>query len=436
MSLAMRVVFLLLLCMRILCAEEEIVVHLLSDEQLYTMAVTQTQGSGFDQNYRNALTAVLRFDLGHNGHTRLVKGHGSLLNLDHWKRECIDFVAEMTINNSQLSAKVLDVKTGSIKLVDRLALTGDLAKDRYKVHQISDAISETFFNTPGVATSRVLYTVRTRKSTLSSTWTSEVWEADYDGANPRQLTSDGNLCVTPIYMPLRGQFMVVSYKVGQPKIYVSDGTNLKRLSYLRGNQLSPALSPRNDLIAFISDISGNPDLFIQEFSLEKGMVGKPRQIFTAPMATQGTPTFSPDGTKIAFVSNKDGTPRIYVLPVPGLGDGTLKLISKSHRGNTCPAWSPDGKKIAYCSTVKGTRQIMIYDLEKNEEIQLTDGGAHKENPTWAPNSLHLMFNTEINSTAELYLINLKQKDAVKISSGSGEKRFPAWEPYHSQQKRI
>lgn len=195
----------------------------------------------------------------------------------------------------------------------------------------------------------------------------------------------------------------------------------------------PTMSYQRDKVAFIGDITANPDLFLQPFHPEKGAIGKPYQIFSAPRSTQGTPTFSPDGKKVAFVSNKDGSARIYVMDIPAPGTNiknlSAKLISKTNRENSAPAWSPDGSKIAYCSSTKSVRQIWIYDFDKNEERQLTEGSGNKENPTWAPNSLHLMFNSTGGSGSELYLINLNQPEAVQITTGPGEKRFPNWEPF-------
>jgi TolB protein len=206
----------------------------------------------------------------------------------------------------------------------------------------------------------------------------------------------------------------------------------QRFSLLKGNQLLPAMSRQRDKIAFISDVTGNPDLFLQNFDAEKGPVGKPRQIYATHRATQGSPSFSPNGKEIAFVSNKDGSPRIYVMNIPAEGvalkDIKAKLITKTNRENTAPSWSPDGSKIAFCAQTKGVRQIWVYDLLTKMEKQVTTGPKNKENPTWAPNSLHLIFNTSDSGDSELYLMNLNQPDAVKISSGPGEKYFPSWEP--------
>jgi TolB protein len=212
---------------------------------------------------------------------------------------------------------------------------------------------------------------------------------------------------------------------------LKDGTG-QRLTYLPGTQLMPAVSWQRDKVAFISDVTGNPDLFVQPFSPETGAQGKPQQVFSAKQATQGSPCFSPDGKKLAFVSNKDGSPRIYVIsiPQPGASLKNIKanLITKRNRENSAPSWSPDGKKIAYCARSQGERQIWVYDFTTNEERQLTEGAGNKENPSWAPDSLHLVFNSSDTNHSELFLINLNQAESIQITGGPGEKRFPNWEP--------
>jgi TolB protein len=410
-----------------LFANDEITVHLTTQNNLAPLFIHSIaeSGSGFEKNYLAALEKVVRFDFDHNGVTQICSSPNGSATLD------------ILIDQKKLSMKLTRGKIS--KGVDQIVLTGDLNKDRQTLHRIHDTLLGALYDAKGVASARVIYTVKTRKTDQSSQWVSDVWEADYDGANARQTTQENCLIVTPTFVPAKEgsrarHFLYVSYKGGQPKIFAAALGEAagKRLTYLRGNQLMPAISPTLDKMAFISDITGNPDLFVQDFSLEKGLLGTPRQVFCAPSATQGSPTFSPEGKKLAFVSNKDGTPRIYILDIPEAGTSVKnlkpKMITKKTRDNTCPAWSPDGKKIAYSAMASGTRQIWVYNLETGEEIQLTDGNGHKENPAWAPNSLHLLFNSCTANFAELYMINLNQKKAVKITSGPGEKRFPSWEP--------
>lgn len=431
--------------------DEPILVRLATETERLPIYLTHAEGknSGFDPEYCTKLEKVLQFDLDHNGMTYILKSSnerekqaGATLfdqapKASDWKALGAFYVVKLRIQDQKATVRLFSVNADTAKTIEGIALSGDLSKDRRQIHQLADTIHKALFGTNGIANTRILYTIKTKQGT---TYNSEVWEADYDGYNKRQITKDSGYSVTPLYVPPKagynaGSLFFISYKTGQPKIYyqgLNEDATPRRLTYLRGNQLMPAISRQRDKLAFISDVTGNPDLFVQPFSPETGATGKPYQIFATHLATQGTPTFSPDGAQIAFVSNKDGSPRIYVMPVPApgtsLNDIKATLVTKRNRESTAPSWSPDGNKIAYCSVTQGVRQIWVYDFTTREERQVTQGAGNKENPTWAPNSLHLVFNSSDKGSCELYLINLNQSDATKITSGDGEKRFPCWEP--------
>lgn len=431
--------------------QQPILVRLSTESQRIPLYLTHIacEDNSIDSSLCNKLEKVLQFDLDHNGMTYIVPSTkdnektagGSqfsqgLRPID-WKNLNAFYVVKVRIQEGKLSARLFAANSESAKSIDGIPLQGNLPSDRRQIHQLADSIHKALFGNNGIASTRFVYTVKSRQG---KKWLSDVWEADYDGENKRQLTFDGAYAITPGYVPPKpgyssGTVFYVSYTTGQPKIYyqpLTAGSKPLRLTYMRGNQLMPTINRQRDKLAFISDVTGNPDLFILPFNPEVGATGKPYQIFSTHLATQGTPTFSPDGEKIAFVSNKDGSPRIYMMPVPASGtslkDIKATLITKRNRESSAPAWSPDGTKIAFCSTTDGVRQVWVYDFSTREERQLTQGPGNKENPTWAPNSLHLIFNSSDAGSCDLFLMNLNQPDVVKISSGSGERRFPAWEP--------
>ena len=168
--------------------------------------------SGFERSYLEQLEKVLRFDLGHNGATALLPYQGecdglanrgafdSLGSPADWQSRKVYYVVKARAAAKKLSIRLLGVNAQEVKAIDNISLTGILAQDRRTIHQIADTLHRQLFGKDGVASTRFLYTVKTKGSGANQ-WLSEVWEADYDGANPRQITRGSGYCVTPTYLP-------------------------------------------------------------------------------------------------------------------------------------------------------------------------------------------------------------------------------------------
>lgn len=429
--------------------EEEIRVHLSTESPLSPLYFGRIHSpdKSLDDKYLIHLELVLENDLSHNAKTRIMPRdpvkETLLENRDRseafipskWKQWAIAHVMQGEIKDKKLEIRVFSTSNLSLKTFPEIPLTGTLSIDRKLIHKLSDALLRALFDEEGICSTKILYSFQPNSTEGGEgNWKAEIWECDWDGSNAHQVTKDNSYNVTPVatscgVSPTGDKFFYVSYKLGQPKIFLGsfkDGSS-KKVIDLRGNQLLPALSPKKDKIAYVCDASGRADLFIQMISDTSHELGKPHQLFSFPRSSQGSPTFSPDGKKIAFVSDKDGSPRIYVIPASfSERRPNPTLITKQNKESSCPSWSPDGKKLAYSSKTNGIRQIWIYDFEADEERQLTTGPGNKENPSWAPNSTHLVFNSTDNQSSDLYVVNIYQPEAIKITKGPGKKHYPSW----------
>jgi Tol biopolymer transport system component/tetratricopeptide (TPR) repeat protein len=97
-----------------------------------------------------------------------------------------------------------------------------------------------------------------------------------------------------------------------PGIYIvpRQGGQSQRITADQSDR-SPAFSPSNNQIAFMSTRSGNWDIWVVSVS-----GGSPKRLTTSP-TNDGLPTWSPDGTQIAFVSDRDGGWGIYTMSASG-----------------------------------------------------------------------------------------------------------------------
>ncbi len=94
------------------------------------------------------------------------------------------------------------------------------------------------------------------------------------------------------------------------------------------------------------------------------------------------PAWSPVDNRIAFVSEETGNGDIYML---NLGGSALKRITVND-GNfdKHPTWSPDGTKIAFWSDrgFGGNRQVWVVDLATDQTTSLSDNPYNDWDPIW------------------------------------------------------
>lgn len=91
--------------------------------------------------------------------------------------------------------------------------------------------------------------------------------------------------------------------------------------------------------------------------------------------------WSPNNDYIAFVSNHTGNDEIWTVQV---GDETQhkQLTFNDWQWDKHPTWSPDGSRIVFYSNRSGLRQLWIMDADGSNQVQLTDGQYEYWDPIW------------------------------------------------------
>jgi len=140
-------------------------------------------------------------------------------------------------------------------------------------------------------------------------------------------------------------------------------------------------SPDGKKIAFISDMSGEDQLYVVD---QEGK-GKPEALTSGLPVQLNPPNWSPDGKRIAF-TDKDGV--IYVVTV---ADHKLIKAAKDEFGRGSDlAWSADGQFLAFSlGNLNGFRSLHVWGLADQQLRRLTGDLFSVTEPTWDPEGKYL-----------------------------------------------
>ncbi len=86
---------------------------------------------------------------------------------------------------------------------------------------------------------------------------------------------------------------------------------------------------------------------------------------------ESEPVFSPDGRSIAFVSDRSGSPEVWIAD--SAGGHARRLTDHQATQTTHPRWSPDGTQIAYSCNSGGPSSIYVTDIQSRVARRLMEG---------------------------------------------------------------
>ena len=209
------------------------------------------------------------------------------------------------------------------------------------------------------------------------------------------------------------------------------GVTLTPLTSEPGYEGEPTFSPDGETIAYVSNRTGNFDIFLKQVS------GGPDVNITNSPGDDVQPAFSPDGKQIAFVSTRESRTRLtyenFGVPptggdiwvVPALG-GSPRRIAES--GNF-PSWSPDGASLLFTSGRAFNKKVLRVP---------SAGGEAREIPIRSPGGLRsfrFVLYPTLSPDGKWVLVQVEQfRVFVAPSAGGGDAkllcrgRSPVWAP--------
>jgi Tol biopolymer transport system component/TolB-like protein len=198
-----------------------------------------------------------------------------------------------------------------------------------------------------------------------------LWRVAVSGGTPERVAVAGQNVYSPA-ISLRGNRLAYNVSFADSNIWRIDRraanrqSSPTRLIASTRQDHSPQFSPDGKRIVFVSDRSGNEEIWVCESD-----GSHLAQLTFSDSATSGTPRWSPDGQQIVFDARPAGNSDIYVMSDQG-GKPRPLTLEPSH--DVIPSWSRDGRWIYFCSNRSGARQIWKAPAGGGQAVPVTKQG--------------------------------------------------------------
>jgi TolB protein len=343
---------------------------------LMVSAISRSEGAAVSKTLQNDLALCGYFILGGNA----------------------TYTARGTASGGSLQGQVVDRSGGTV--LSKI-YTGSA---RENAHHFADDIIETLTGNKGFAATKIAF-IATRSGKK------EVYVADCDGSNARQMTHDGGISVHPSISPDGRRVAYTGYQSGYPDVYVIDLASgaRNRIVNFPGTNSGASFSPDGNRIALTVSKDGNPEVY----TVSTGGGGARR--LTRTRGIESGPSWGPSGDEIVYSFDDGAGPQLYRVPA---GGGSSQPIATGHGYCTEPNWSPDGKKIAFNVRGGGGFEVAIVDVAGGGTRVVGAG----ENPVWGADSRHIIFT----EGGALYLLDTVNAHRAKTLDGLGKITEPSW----------
>ena len=229
-----------------------------------------------------------------------------------------------------------------------------------------------------------------------------------------------------IVYEMNGELQILDAKSGKTtpiSITVPDDGLARRPSRISAanNIESYELSPKGERALF----SARGDIFTAP--IEKGPT---RNLTHSSGAHDKWPNWSPDGSQIAFISDLSGEEELYLVPQ----DGSKPAQQITNGGGVMryqPEWSADGKRIAFGDK---DGKIWIVTLADRKMTEIVDSPRGQiRDYVWSPRGNYLAFSMPVspNGTTSVYVWSAADNKVRRVTEGVFNSFNPVWDPQGS-----
>lgn len=296
------------------------------------------------------------------------------------------------------------------------------SEPRVLAHSVANNIVQALTGKPGIFFTKIAMV-------CNKTGQKEIWVIDFDGTNPRQITSHRTLAFSPAWSTDNRRIAYSLYTKNRHNIknidlYEYDSTQKRShlLSNRHGINSGAAYSPDGHHIALTMSFLGNPDIFLLDPNTHE--VTR----VTKSLGTDVDPAWSPDGRRMAFVSTRSNQPMVYLGEIEAMKTNPASATRLTFAGklNATPSWSPTGNKIVFAGFNDTHFDLFLMNTDGTNLERLTKDEGNNEDPFFSPDGNFIVFSSNRTGQRNIYVISTDGQFTKRLTYGLGECEAPKW----------
>ena len=249
----------------------------------------------------------------------------------------------------------------------------------------------------------------------------DIYLISLSGGNLRRLTTDDRR-INSLAWTADGHEIVFSSNRGGPfslwRVTVSGGTP-EWVAAIGQNAYSPAISRQGNRLAYnVSFLDSN--IWRLDRSGAAGRQHPPTKLISSTRQDH-SPQFSPDGKRIVFVSDRSGNEEIWVSESDGSQPVQLTFFDGPVNGT--PRWSPDGQQIVFDARPAGNSDIYVISAEGGKPHPLVEEPSHDVMPSWSRDGSSIYFCSNRSDAFQIWRVPAAGGQAVQVTQHGGFEAF-------------
>lgn len=349
---------------------------------------------------------------------------------ESWKQIGAEFLIKtsFSVAGNSLSLETYTYHVAKNQLILGKKYQGDVSALRRIAHKFANDVLEALTGKTGMFLSKIVVS----SDRAGQGW-KEIYLMDWDGANVERLTNHKSIAISPDISPDGSKVAYTAFvqraksKSRNADMFVFDLKSKQRwlVSYRQGINSGASFGQDSKSLFLTLSQNASPDIY--KMTIDGTLISK---LTNGPRGSMNVePALSPDGKRIAFSSDRSGVPMIYLMNADG---SNQKRVTFSGKYNSTPAWSPDGSKIAFAGWDDDHYDIFTMNTDGSNMARITSARkksgkwAQNESPVFSPDGRLLLYTSDRSGTHQLYISNLDGSEERRITNDSFNYFKPKW----------